>query len=81
MTSEFHPPVEEYLQSIQCLSEGGQPVIQARLAQRMGKSAPAVSEMLDRLSAEGYVERSGRKITLTEKGRSIAESVLRKHRL
>jgi DtxR family Mn-dependent transcriptional regulator len=81
VTNEFHPPVEEYLQSIQCLSEGGLPVIQARLAERMGKSAPAVSEMLERLTAEGYVERSGRKIALTEKGRSIAESVLRKHRL
>ncbi|MGH9170757.1 MAG: metal-dependent transcriptional regulator [Acidimicrobiales bacterium] len=81
MTTEFHPPVEEYLQTIQCLAETGTPVIQARLAERMGKSAPAVSEMLDRLAADGYLERSGRRIVLTESGRVIADSVLRKHRL
>ena len=30
-------------------------VIQARLAERLGHSAPAVSEMIRRLKAEGYV--------------------------
>lgn len=81
MTSEFHPPVEEYLQAIESLAEEGGPVIQARLAERLGKSAPSVSEMLDRLGAEGYVVRSGRSIDLTAKGLAVAESVIRKHRL
>src|ERR1700733_8337538 len=61
--SEHHPPVEEYLQVIESLTEEGAPVIQARIAERLGKSAPSVSEMLDRLTIDGYVERSGRKIT------------------
>lgn len=81
MPSEFHPPVEEYLQAIEALGEEGSPVIQARIAQRLGKSAPSVSEMLDRLTAEGYVERKGRSIALTDRGRSVAQSVIRKHRL
>ena len=81
MTSEFHPPLEEYLQAIESLAEEGSPVIQARIAERLGKSAPSVSEMLDRLSAEGYVSRSGRSITLTDRGRDVAQSVIRKHRL
>ena len=78
---EHHPPVEEYLQAIEALSEEGSPVIQARLAERLGKSAPSVSEMLDRLEDEGYLRRSGRQITLTDEGRSVARSVIRKHRL
>jgi DtxR family transcriptional regulator, Mn-dependent transcriptional regulator len=77
----FHPPVEEYLETIQALTEEGVPVIQARIAERLGKAAPSVSEMLDRLAADGYLERSGRSITLTDQGRTLADSVIRKHRL
>ena len=82
MSSEFHPPVEEYLQAIASLSEEGRPVIQARLAERLGKAPPSVGETLERLLDDGYVERAGRKITLTQKGRgTVAERVTRKHRL
>ncbi|HXX88844.1 MAG TPA: metal-dependent transcriptional regulator [Acidimicrobiales bacterium] len=81
MTDGFHPPVEEYLETIQSLTEEGVPVIQARIAERLGRSAPSVSEMLDRLTADGYVERAGRSITLTDQGRALADSVIRKHRL
>jgi DtxR family transcriptional regulator, Mn-dependent transcriptional regulator len=81
VTDGFHPPVEEYLETIQSLTEEGTTVIQARIAERLGRSAPSVSEMLERLSAEGYIERSGRTIALTEQGRVLADSVIRKHRL
>ena len=81
MTDGFHPPVEEYLETIQSLTEEGTPVIQARIAERLGRSAPSVSEMLDRLSADGYVERAGRTIALTQQGRTLADRVIRKHRL
>jgi DtxR family transcriptional regulator, Mn-dependent transcriptional regulator len=81
VTDGFHPPVEEYLETIQALTEEGVPVIQARIAQRLQRSAPSVSEMLDRLTADGYVERAGRSITLTDQGRTLADSVIRKHRL
>jgi DtxR family transcriptional regulator, Mn-dependent transcriptional regulator len=81
VTDGFHPPVEEYLETIQSLAEEGTPVIQARIAERLRRSAPSVSEMLERLSADGYIERSGRTIALTEQGRTLADSVIRKHRL
>jgi DtxR family Mn-dependent transcriptional regulator len=77
----YHPPLEEYLETIHDLAEAGTPVIQARIAERLGKAAPSVSEMLDRLQADGYVERDGRRLELTGKGRTIAEGVVRKHRL
>src|ERR1700683_3726216 len=77
----YHPPLEEYLETIHDLAEAGTPVIQERIAERLGRAAPSVSEMLDRLQADGYVERDGRKLELTGKGRTIAEGVVRKHRL
>jgi len=77
----FHPPVEEYLETIFALEEEGIPVIQARLAERLGKAAPSVSEMLDRLEADGLIARTGRRISMTAAGTALAEGVVRKHRL
>ncbi len=81
MLDHFHPPVEEYLETIFALEEEGIPVIQARLAERLGKAAPSVSEMLDRLEGDGLITRSSRRITMTAEGNALAEGVVRKHRL
>ena len=81
MQDGFHPPLEEYLEAIHELEEEGVEVIQARLAERLGHSAPSVSEMIRRLRGEGWLEPAGRSVRLTKKGRSRAESVVRKHRL
>jgi DtxR family Mn-dependent transcriptional regulator len=77
----YHPPLEEYLEAIHELEEEGTQIIQARLAERVGHSAPAVSETIRRLKAEGYVTVEDRAVALTVKGRARAESVVRKHRL
>jgi DtxR family Mn-dependent transcriptional regulator len=77
----FHPPIEEYLEAIHELEEEGTPVIQARLAERLDHSAPAVSEMVRRLREAGFLEITGRTLALTDPGRALAESVVRKHRL
>ncbi|MDP9402874.1 MAG: metal-dependent transcriptional regulator [Actinomycetota bacterium] len=81
MSDGFHPPLEEYLEAIHELEEEGTVVIQARLAERLGHSAPSVSEMIRRLKGEGYVAVEDRAVSLTAKGRTRAESVVRKHRL
>ena len=57
MRDEYHPPIEEYLQVIEQLSDDGVTVIQARVAERLNKTAPSVSEMIERLVDEGYVTR------------------------
>jgi len=77
----YHPPLEQYLETIHSLQEEGTPVIQARIAQRLGRSAPSVSEMLDRLCDEGYVRREGRVVELTTPGAHLAAQVVRRHRL
>ena len=76
-----HPPNEQYLEAILYLEEEGSQVIQARLAEHVGHSAPTVSEMVHRLKEAGYVEVKGRSIILTVAGRKLATSVIRKHRL
>jgi DtxR family Mn-dependent transcriptional regulator len=81
MVGTFHPPLEEYLETIYALEEEGSQVIQARLAERLGHSAPSVSETVRRLRDEGWVEIDHRAVSFTSRGRERAESVVRRHRL
>jgi DtxR family Mn-dependent transcriptional regulator len=81
MPSGVHPPIEQYLVAIFSIEEEGSQIIQARLAERVGHSAPTVSEMVHRLREGGYVDVDGRALALTDAGRKVAISVLRKHRL
>ncbi|MGD0439007.1 MAG: metal-dependent transcriptional regulator [Acidimicrobiales bacterium] len=81
MAPSAHPPVEEYLQMIAILGEEGIPAVQAQLAKRLGKTPAAVSEVILRLEADGYITRDGRVITLTDEGRAVATAVIRRHRL
>ncbi len=77
---EYHPAFEEYCETIFELAEDDLDVIQARIAERMGISRPAVSEMIRRMQAEGLLE-PGRRITLTDDGMALARQVVRRHRL
>jgi len=77
---EYHPAFEEYCEAIFELDEDDVDVIQARIAERLEVSRPAVSEMIRKMENEGLVEVDGR-ITLTGDGRRLAESVVRRHRL
>jgi DtxR family Mn-dependent transcriptional regulator len=73
----------EYLMTIRYMHGEGQPVIAARLAERMSVSAATVSEMVTRLVREGYisVDDPSRSLNLTERGRTAAERTFRRHAL
>jgi len=78
----MHDTTEEYLESILAIEEEGVVPMRARLVERLGLSAAAVSETVGRLSEHGYVELHGdRSLHLTEKGRRLATTVVRRHRL
>jgi DtxR family Mn-dependent transcriptional regulator len=77
---EYHPAFEEYCEAIFELHEDDVDVIQARIAERLGVSRPAVSEMIRRMEGEGLVD-LGKTITLTPAGQRLAEQVVRRHRL
>jgi DtxR family Mn-dependent transcriptional regulator len=81
MPEAVHASVEEYLEAMYGLAEEGVPVIQARLVERLGYSPQAVSEMVKRLTEEGYLTRAGRGVSFTERGQAQATTVVRRHRL
>jgi DtxR family transcriptional regulator, Mn-dependent transcriptional regulator len=73
---------EMYLRTVWELEEEGITPLRARLVERLGVSAPAVSETVARLEAEHLMEVApDRTLRLTAQGREIATSVMRKHRL
>ena len=80
--AEMHDATEEYLETILELEEEGITPIRARLVERLKVSAPAVSEQVNRLVGGGYTElMDDRSLRLTKKGRDLATSVVRRHRL
>jgi DtxR family Mn-dependent transcriptional regulator len=78
---EFHPAFEEYAETIFELAEDDVEVIQARIAERLAVSRPAVSEMVRRMEDEGLVAVDSGAISLTGSGLALAEAVVRRHRL
>ena len=78
---EYHPAFEEYCETIFELAEDDLEVIQARIAERLEVSRPAVSEMIKRMEKEGLVTSDAAGISLTADGRDLASSVVRRHRL
>jgi len=80
--AELHDTTEEYLETILSIEEEGIVPMRARLVERLGLSAAAVSETVARLEDQGYVElESDRSLRLTDKGRGLATTVVRRHRL
>ena len=80
-TPEYHPAFEEYCETIFELREDDVDVIQARVAERLDVSRPAVSEMIRRMETQGLVTIEHGSIRLTDDGLGLAESVVRRHRL
>ncbi|MCA1588446.1 MAG: metal-dependent transcriptional regulator [Chloroflexi bacterium] len=73
----------EYLMTVRYMQAEGEPVIAARLAERMGYSAASVSEMVTRLVREDLVsvDEPSRQLNLTDAGRTAAERTFRRHAL
>lgn len=78
---EHHPAFEEYCETIYELREDGVKVIQARIAERLAVSRPAVSLMVKRMEEEGLIEILNRGVSLTADGEILAQVLVRRHRL
>ncbi|MGB3302028.1 iron dependent repressor, metal binding and dimerization domain protein [Gordonia sp. (in: high G+C Gram-positive bacteria)] len=73
---------EMYLRTIYDLEEEGIIPLRARIAERLEQSGPTVSQTVARMERDGLLRVAGdRHLELTEKGRTLAVSVMRKHRL
>jgi DtxR family Mn-dependent transcriptional regulator len=82
LMADQSPTVEQYLETIYELEESAIPPMRARLVERLGVSAPSVSETVARLEREGHVTLDGnRVIRLTPGGQQLATAIMRRHRL
>lgn len=73
---------EMYLRTIYDLEEEGIVPLRARIAERLEQSGPTVSQTVARMERDGLVHVAGdRHLQLTDKGRTLAIAVMRKHRL
>ena len=75
--------IENYLQAIYKLTEQDERIVPTKLAEAMSVSVATAVGTLKRLTAQGMVVNAGngKEITLTTKGKELAESVVRRHRL
>jgi len=73
---------EDYLKAIWEIVQEEQVPISARLAEDLGVTPPAVTAALQRMARSGYlrVQRDGR-ISLSAKGKGIAQHLVLRHRL
>ncbi len=81
IAGEHHPAFEEYCECIFELQEDDVDVIQARIVERLQVSRPAVSEMIRRLEHEKLITIDHNSIKLTDSGATLAQQVVRRHRL
>ncbi len=81
--SEITPVAQDYLKAIWSATEWGDPPITTKgLAERMGTTAPNVTDTVKRLALQGLVEyRPYRPVTLTARGERHAIAMVRRHRL
>jgi DtxR family transcriptional regulator, Mn-dependent transcriptional regulator len=76
------PGVEEYLEALFHLEEEGRAVQTKALAQHLNLTSASVTEMVKRLAAQKLVTHTPYKgVYLTDRGRTAAAALVRRHRL
>ncbi len=74
------PAVEDYLEQIHNLIEGKGYARVVDIAQNLGISQASVTNMIQKLDAEGYlVYERYRGVVLTDEGRQIGQEIARRH--
>jgi DtxR family Mn-dependent transcriptional regulator len=74
--------IEHYLETIFYIANEGEVVRPSRIAEWQGVGAPTVSETLQRLQRDGWIELADdRSVRLTRRGEGLASAVVRHHRL
>ncbi len=74
--------VDRYLETIYCIAGEGETVRPGRLAAWLGVSAPTVSNALQRLARDGWIDVApDRSVTLTIDGQAAAAALVRRHRV
>lgn len=75
-------PTENYLIAIQTLHDDEIRCIPARIAELTGVSPPTVTEALKRMARDKYIHAThDPEVTLTDTGRALVASLMRRHRI
>lgn len=81
-STDISAAAQEYLLALRVMAVDGAVVTTAQVARHLGVTTQAAGEMFRRLVADGLVElREGRRLALTEAGRTAADGVFRRHAL
>ncbi|QKQ99659.1 metal-dependent transcriptional regulator [Metallosphaera tengchongensis] len=79
--AELSEPLENYLKEIYELEESKGVAKVVDLIEIFSISPGTISKALDRLESLGFIDRSSRRIKLTEDGKKLAVRLIRAHRL
>ena len=80
--NKITPTMRDYIRSIFILEEEGLETKTSELARRLGIKPASVTEMIDKLASLGLVAHDPYRGTrMTEKGKSVINSIFRRHRL
>lgn len=80
--ADLHDSTEHYLATIFEIEEEGIEIKRARIAERLGISAPSVTEHIHRMEKNKLVKiDDDNSVSLTPLGRASAIAVVRRHRL
>lgn len=82
MSGDLIDTTEMYLRTVLDLEEEGITPMRARIVERLHHSGPTVSQTVSRMERDGLLSVApDRSLRLTDTGRTMAVSVMRKHRL
>ncbi len=82
MNEKASATIEDYLSVLYILERDGEPVVGARLAELLKVTPPTVTNTLKRMIRDGLViQLTSHAPQLTEQGRAMAQSVMRRHML
>ncbi|MDD3071512.1 MAG: iron dependent repressor, metal binding and dimerization domain protein, partial [Methanoculleus horonobensis] len=74
--------IEDYLEAVLAITGNGRQSVTAQeIAAALQVPDAAADAVIASLIEEGYLERAAAAVRLTEKGRSVASRVARKHRV
>jgi len=80
--NKITPTMRDYIRSIFILQEEGLETKTSELARRLGIKPASVTEMIEKLASLGLVAHDPYRGTrMTEKGKSVINSIFRRHRL
>ncbi|NCB71742.1 MAG: metal-dependent transcriptional regulator [Clostridia bacterium] len=79
---KIHESAENYLETIFVLQKRNGYVRSIDIATELNFSKPSISNAMKQLRSKGYIQMDeSRLITLTEKGRKVAEQIYERHQL